>query len=1079
MTSNVNVPRDAVNPENLQEPSDRKKRPDESKASPLTQFFFLRTVFGILLAILLVVGGLLGYGSMIKESNPDIEVAIASITTTWGGADPETIEQQITNELEKEIKSVEGLKSLDSASFSGFSLINAEFRTDVDVAQSIQKLRDAVASAAPSLPKEADQPSVQQISVSDAPILTLALFGDLDPVVLSQASKNLQDRLEKVAGVTDVNLSGARDEVVQIQLNPNQLAALELSPATIANRIRAANKDAPLNEIQSDTIGTQVRFFGRFRDIDTLRKLPITRLDGRVVRLEEVASIRRELEAEDGRAAISIGGEPYESVVSLSIKKVPGQDTIKVIENVLADVDAAQADPNLWPPGLSYRVTADDSALIWDQLGSLFVNVLQAMVAVFVILFIALSWREALIAGLSIPLTFLGAIAILWLMGQTLNNMVLIGMVLALGILVDVFILMMEGMHEAIFVSGLSFNQAALKTVKTYAAPAFAGQLTTILAMTPLMAIGGTMGKFIRLLPLTAIICLILSFVIALLIDIPLSRFLLANVKRDQAKSRVDRLSEKASEKFSRWSLNYTVRNRATIRAWTVGAIALFMVSILAFSQVPTVFFPAADSRKVGIDVEMPPQTTLAVSQAIADDLGNIIRQKPYVESVIKYTGQGNTLVGSGTLQPSDGSYLSGFSVVLVPEEDRENTSDVYVSELRSELSSAVQRYPGATLVINTESSTGAGDPIQIEITGSDIAQLRQISAEVQDSLRQIPGTSDVRDNLGNLRSDLKLLPNREELDFYGLTEDELTTQARYYMSAAQVGDFAVGGNQEDIEIRLSTAWPSRNGAVGGPTRRDELGLIRFFGSNPDKPVIPAGSVVTAVQGETALSITHAGGERTVKVLSKTAGSTTVGEILAEVEPQIAEMKSTWPAGYGYSFGGESAEQAETFGSAGQALGLAIFLVFAVLVLQLNSFRQPFIILLTIPLALIGTFIGSFLAWIPFSFTTFIGVIALVGIVVNDAIVMVDTMNSYQAEGMTVRRAAANGAADRLRPILTTSITTIIGLIPLAFSDPTWMPLCSAIIFGLIAATGTALIVVPCLYVQLTPKTENPKVSAV
>lgn len=1067
-------PTNAVKLAEMSEPSHEKP----VKASPLTQFFFLRTVFGILLTILIVVGGLLGYSSMIKESNPDIEVAIASITTTWGGADPETIEQQVTNELEKEIKSVEGLKSLDSASFSGFSLINAEFRTDVDVDQSIQKLRDAVAKAEPNLPANADQPAVQQISVSDAPILTVALFGDLDPVVLSQAAKKLQDRIEKVAGVTDVNVSGARDEVVQIQLNPNQLASLELSPAAIANRIREANTDAPLNEIQSDTIGSQVRFYGRFRDLDELRELPIRRIDGRVVRLSEVASIRRELEAEDGRAAISVGGEAYEPVVSMSVKKVPGQDTIKVIESVLTDIEAAQSDPNLWPPGMSYRVTADDSELIWDQLGSLFVNVLQAMVAVFIILFIALSWREALIAGLSIPLTFLGAVAVLWLMGQTLNNMVLIGMVLALGILVDVFILMMEGMHEAIFVLGLNFNQAALKTVKTYAAPAFAGQLTTILAMTPLMAIGGTMGKFIRLLPLTAIICLILSFVIALLIDVPLSRFLLANVKKGQAKSRVDRISEKASEQFSRWSLKYTVRNKSTARFWIFSALGLFIVASITITQVPVTFFPEADSRKIGIDVEMPPQTTLAVSQAIADDLGSILRQKPYIESVIKYTGQGNTLVGSGTLQPSNGSYLSGFSVVLLPEEDRPETSFIYVEALRNEMTAAVERYPGASLILNTESSTGAGDPIQIEIVGTDIAELRQISAEVQSAIRQIPGASGVRDNLGNLRSDLKLLPNREELDFYGLSENELTTQARYYMSAVQVGDFAVGGNQEDIEIRLSTAWPSRNGEVGGPTRRDELGLIRFFGSNPDKPVIPAGSVVTAVQGETALSITHSGGDRTVKVLSKTTGRT-VGEVLADLEPKIAEMQKSWPAGYSYSFGGETADQAETFGSAGQALGIAIFMVFAVLVLQLNSFRQPFIILLTIPLALIGTFIGSFLAWIPFSFTTFIGIIALVGIVVNDAIVMVDTMNSYQAEGMTVQRAAANGAADRLRPILTTSITTIIGLTPLAFSDPTWMPLCSAIIFGLIAATGIALVVIPCLYLQLTPKTENADLSLV
>ncbi|NJR67446.1 MAG: efflux RND transporter permease subunit [Synechococcales cyanobacterium CRU_2_2] len=1048
---------------------------DPSQASGLTRFFFLRSVFGILLAILLIVGGLLGYGSMIKESNPEIDVAIASITTTWAGADPETIEQQVTNELEKEIKSVEGLKNLDSASFSGFSLISAEFRTDADVDQSIQKLRDAVARAESKLPRDADDPSVQQVSVSDAPILTVALFGDLDPVVLSQAAQKIQDRLENVTGVTEVTLGGDREEVVQIQLDPNQLTALGISPATVANRISAANKDAPLDEIKSDTIGTQVRFFGRFRELEALRRLPITRLDGRVIRLEEIAQVRQELEPENSRAAISVEGAPYESVVSISVKKVPGQDTIQVIESVLAEVELVQQDPNLWPPGLNYRVTADDSELIWEQLGNLFTNALQAMVAVFIILFMALSWREALIAGLSIPLTFLGAVAVLWLTGQTLNNMVLIGMVLALGILVDVFILMMEGMHEAIFVEELSFDQAALKTVKTYAGPAFAGQLTTILAMTPLMAIGGTMGKFIRLLPITAIICLLLSFAIALLIDIPLSRFLLANVKQQQ-KSRIDRLSETASKRFARWSLSYTVRSKATARAWSLGALMLFLVSIVAFSQTPVTFFPEEDSRKVGINVELAPTTTLAVTQAVADDLGEVLRGKDYIESVIKYAGQSSDLVSSGSLQPSSGSYLMGFSAILLPEEERDQISFEYLEELRTDLGAALASYPGASLVVSAPSSTGAGDPIQIEVTGGDITELRQVSAQVQDLLRQVSGTSDVRDNLGNLQADLKLLPQREALDFYGLTEDDVTTQARYYMSATQVGDFIRGGNQDDIEIRLSTAWPSRNGEVGGPTRRDELSLIRFFGSNTADPVIPAGAVVNTVQGQTPLSITHRDGQRTVAVLSKTAGRT-VGEILAEVEPKLAELSQTWPAGYNYSFAGEAEEQAETFGSAGQALGLAVFMVFAVLVLQLNSFRQPFIILLTIPLALIGTFGGFFLAWIPFSFSAFIGVIALVGIVVNDAIVMVDTMNSYQQAGMTVRRAAANGVADRLRPILTTSITTIIGLIPLALSAPTWMPLCSAIIFGLIAATGTALIVIPCLYLQFTPKTDPAKLA--
>ena len=1041
------------------------------KTSKLSRFFFLNTIFAILLTVLMVVGGVLGYFSMTKQSQPDIDIAVANITTTWPGADPQTIEQQVTDKIETEITSVENIKQIQSASYTGFSVINVEFTSSADTDKAIQELRQAVSQAESELPEDAEQPVVEQVSVNDAPIITLALYGNIDPTVISQAAEEIQDRLEQVGGVSEVNLGGAREEVVSVQMNPYRLAALGISPATVASQIRAANTDVPLNEIESDLIGTQVRFYGRFRSVEQLEQLPIARLEGRVVRLNEVATVRRELEQESTRAFISTEGGDYQPVVSVGVVKVPGQDSIEVIDSVIATIDEIKQNPDLWPFGMEYEVIADESEIIWEQLGNLFVNALQAMAAVFVILFIALSWREALIAGLSIPLTFLGTLAVLWLMGQTLNNMVLIGMVLALGILVDVFILMMEGMHEAIFVKGLPFDRAALQTVKTYAPPAFAGQLTTILALTPLMAISGTLGKFIELLPIAAIICLILSFAIAIFIDIPLSRYLLANVKGGESKSKIDRLSETASEKWTRWSLNHTVKNKTTATAWTVGTIALFVCAIFTFAQIPVEFFPQSDQRNFSVNVELPPTTTLNVSQEIADDLGQILQKKDYLESVIKYVGQRSNLVASGELQPSEGSYLLGFSAVFKPKDEREQISYEYLDDLRKELQTALDNYPGALLVLNEQQSGQSGDPIQIEITGSNLSQLREISQQVQMALRQIPGATDVRDSLGALQPDLRLIPKREELSFYGLSEQQLTSQAQYYTRAIDVGDFALGGDEEDIEIRLSTAWPSRNGRVGGPTRRDELLSVRFFSDDPDEELISASAVVDAVQAEAPLSIARRDGRRTATVLAKNENRT-VGEILAQLEPKLQSMKQSWPSGYSYSFGGETEDQAETFGSAGQALALAVFLVFAVLVLQLGSFRQPFIILLAIPFALIGTIGGFYLTGIPFSFSAFIGIIALVGIVVNDAIVMVDTMNSYQDEGMPKRQAAAKGVADRLRPVLTTSITTIIGLIPLALSDPTWMPLCSAIIFGLVAATIIALIVVPCLYLLLTPKTE-------
>ena len=1048
---------------------ERNNKHDVSGASGLAKFFFLKTVFGILLIILLFFGGLMAYQSMVKEADPDIKIAKAMITTTWGGADPETIESQVTDKIETELKSLKGLKKVESSSFNGVSQISVEFVANADVNESIQLLRQKVDDAEPEINPAADKPKIHQLSVQDVPILTVALYGKLDPPVLSRAAEDIQERLEKVPGVREVNLAGQREEVIHVQLIPSRLSALDISPTTISNRIQTANRDMPWDQIENAQIGSQVRLFGRFRTLEDLRSLPVARLggnEGRIVRLDEVAQIRRDLEREKTRAFISWQGSEFEPVVNLEVVKVPGSDTINVVNNALQELESLKKDPNTWSHSMDYRVTSRDDETIEKDQNDLISNVIQAVICVFIILFFALTWREALIAGLSIPLTFLGAIFILWLTGQTLNSMILYGMVLALGLLVDVFILMMEGMHDGLFVEGLSFDASALKTIKTYAGPAFSGQMTTILAMAPLMVISGTMGKFIRLMPITAIICLVLSYIIALLVDVPLSRFLLGNVKGGAKKTRIDKFTEWFSQRFTCWSLNFTVRNRATSGAWIAAAIALFMCALLAASQLPGTLFPDDDRRNLSINVELPATATLNQSGEVADDLGEILRSKNYFESVTKLVGQKSNLVQESGMKPNQDNYLLGFSTVFTKEEERKLPSYEYLDELRKELTQALRSYPGASIVVNSPGTGEGGDPIAVELKGKDMDKLRQISGEVQLALRQIKGTEDVRDGLGDMRSDIKLQPRREAMDFYGITQDDLAMQGRYIMTDNDIGDYPIGGGEDDLEIRLSTAFPSRQGAVGGPTRRDELTTIRLF--SPQKGAISRGTVLDVEEGVAPLSITHTDTERTVTVYSK-AKDRTVGEILADLKPKLDQMKKTWDAGYDYNFGGEAETQSETFGSAVQMSYVALFLVFSVLVLQFGSFTQPFIIMLSIPFALIGTFAGFSLLQIPISFPAVIGIISLVGIVVNDAIVMVETMNKHRKNGMKARQAAARGASDRLRPILTTSITTIVGLLPLAISDAVWFPLCMAIIFGLCASTLIALLVIPCLYLQLTP----------
>ncbi|MEM6502581.1 MAG: efflux RND transporter permease subunit [Cyanobacteria bacterium P01_C01_bin.89] len=1053
-------------------------------------FFFTRQIFAILLCFLMAMGGIMGYFSMVKEGEPEINIARASITTTWGGTDAETIENQVTDKLEEEIKSLQGLDDFTSATFNSFSIINVAFKAEAPVAESIQQLRSKVDNADSEMPPEStgrEQTEFEQVSQQDAPILSMALAGDgLDMALFSKAAEAIQEDLESVKNVREVNLAGDREEVVHVQMIPSRLTSLGISATQVANAIQGGNSDRSWDLVRDDEIGAQVRLYGRFRTLEDLRSLPVARLtDSRVVRLREVAEVFRGLEREEKRAALSWQGDPFKPTISVDVVKVAGSDTIQVIDDVLLRMEELKQDPDVWPFGMEYEVLTSNADTINDELNNLGSNVLQASLCVFAILFVALTWREALVAGLAIPLTFAGAIFILWMMGYTLNTMVMVGMILALGLLVDVFILMLEGIHEGMFVEGLAFNSAAIKTVRTYAVPAFAGQLTTILAMAPLMAIAGTLGKFIRLIPISAITCLIMSYVLALFVVVPLSKVVMGNKHEGgESKTWIDKLTEVVSAQFAEWSLRFTVPNRWIARLWTLGALSLFVCAIILAGQLSGSLFPDADGRKLSINVELPPAATLERSQEVADRLGEIVRnyQDPsgtkVFESVVKLTGQRSSLVASSELKPGNGDYFVGLSAIFIPLEDREKVSYEYIADLRETLDREVVRdYPGAVLTTQFERSGGGEDPVQVEIYGDDLLVLREISSQVQQALREIPGTMDVRDDLGNLRSDYKLVPKREALDFYGITQDDLGSQGRYMMIDNDVGDYPVGSGEEDLDIQLSTRWPSQEGAIGGPSRLDEFATIRFI--TPEGEVLPSEALVEPVEGVVPLSITHRDTERSVTVFSKLIPGEDYFDsaILAELTPKLDALvydpknpnkANTWPPGYRYRFGGDADTSSETFGSAGQMLVVAIFLVFAVLVLQFGSYTQPLIIILTIPFALIGTLFGFFILDLSLSFPAVIGIIALIGIVVNDAIVMVDTMNERMRQGFDVRHAAAIGASSRLRPILTTSITTIVGLIPLAFSDEQWFPLCMAIIFGLMSATIIALFVIPGLYLQLT-----------
>ncbi len=1033
-----------------------------SEPSRLARFFFLRPTFALLLLISCVGGGLLAISSMVKEKNPDLEIPQATVVVEWPGADPETVESQLANEMEKSLKSLEGLKKLRSASFDSFCILAVEFEATADVPESMARLRAKVDEASADLPSEAKKPRVNEVSTNNQPILSLSVVGAVSEQRRGDLLDVLEERLEKLRGVNEVGVSGQRDEIVRVDLLPSRLAALGLQPTAVRRSLQAASVDQPWDRYESKDGAVVLVLRGRMRTLEQIRQIPVARVGtGRTVRLREVADIDFGLEREKSRAFVSRGGAPFSDAVDISITRLPGSDVIDLVAQIKRELERLRQS-NQWPEGLEYFVTSDSSIDIEKSLTDGMSNTLQATIAVFLVLLVALTWREALVAGLAVPVTFLGALAGVAAIGYTLSELVIIGMILALGLLVDVFILMMEGMHDALYVRRMSFAQAAMHTVRTYAAPAFAGQLTTILALAPLMAIGGTDGKFIRYIPVTAVLCLAVAFGVALLVCVPLSQFLLKAGHSEPGA--VDRLVGRVSARLAKWIAATLVKTRGRAAAVALSCIGVLMVAMWAGGSLPSELYPKADGRNLGITITLPADATLDQAQDCADEVGETLRAEDYFESVTKFVGRQSPYARASlaaALSPEEDAYFVGFSAKFTPEEEREQLSFGYLEPLRAKLTTSLRACPGASMYLSPEATGASADaPIELRIMGEDLDELRTVSAQVQEALRRDPGATDVRDDLGAPRPTFEFEPRLEALEFHGISVRELADQVRLGFAEDVVVKMPRGGTEDELDIRVGTAWPSRRGKPGGPTNAWEVMALSV--TTPQGRSVPLFELVDGDLTDAALTITRYEGRRAVTVKAQTQG-VTASEVLSHIEEQLDALRADHPE-IEIVLGGEAEGTAETFGSALNMLWVALFLVFAVLAIQFDSFRQPFAMMFVVPLSLVGT-VAFFLAFgLAISFPALIGVISLVGIVVNNAIVMISAMNELRAEGKTVAEAASEGAASRLRPILSTTATTLAGMIPLALSDPMWFPLAGAIIGGLFAGTVFALVATPAVY---------------
>ena len=1069
-------------------------------------FFTNKKNFSFLILIALVVSGLFSLITIQKESNPEVNVPIGFVITTLPGASATDVESLVTNEIEKAIVgTLDDVNQITSVSSQGVSQVTVEFNANADLDKSIQDLKDEVDTAVPELPEEANDPFVQQIDFSQDPVLTFAIAGDLPLSQFAKLGRQLQDELETVSGVSNVSLAGAPDREIQVVVNPEALRAHNLTLSEVVGAIRRSNVNLPVGSITQSGVIYNLQFDAEISDPAEVGNIVVKNIDGQLIYVRDVALVSDGLADIDSLSRVSIDSEPSQPSLSFNVQKRAGSD-VTDITRVVNERLAELQEPGELLEGIEVLTIFDTGELLQEDLTTLTSSGLIAVALVMTILLLVIGWRESLVAGLSIPLSFMIAFVGLLVSGNTLNFVSLFALILSVGILVDSAIVIVEGIHTNMKADPLGDKkQAALKTIAEFHGPVTAGTMTTVAVFVPLFFISGIVGEFIKSIPFTVISVLVASLVVALGF-IPLIASLLL---RRRTTSRLEERQEHYTGQALAWykeKLQLILGHRrrenlflATVialffatpvmpakglfaailfcgivgsvlffmleRRWrtyfviptTIVALAVagFVISFLpAFATLQVEFFPGGDEDYLIVEVELPQGTVLETTEIEARKVEEFLYQEPDIESFVMTVGASSAFSGDGG---SSGAKFANAFIQL--KEDRELTS-LELGDVLSEKLSVIK-----TSEIRVNQLAGGppvGTPVVITFKGDDLDVLDQLAVEAGRILTSIDGTSSVTTSTKNDSTEFVFKVDKDKAILLGLEPALVaeTIRTAVYGSEATT----INTNEDDIDVIVKLAL-NRDFITPHDTNETTIDTIKQIEIPTPNGSVLLGSVIEADIQKGSAAIRHRDEKRISTASSQLAADGNVAEINAEFAKR-AEAEMNIPENVEMIIGGENEETDQSFAEMGYAIIAGLILMFSIIVLMFNSFRHALYVLAPAFLSFIGITIGLTITGNALSFPSLMGLIALIGIVVNNSIILIDVMNKLRRDnpGWLTHEVVLNGAASRLRPIVLTTITTVIGIIPLLFASSLWAPLALSIIFGLSFSVVITLVMIPIIY---------------
>jgi CzcA family heavy metal efflux pump len=1027
----------------------------------ITELAVRKPVTVLVMTVFIIVVGLISYFSLPREAAPDVKIPFMIITTVYPGVAPEDIESLITRKIEQELKTLKNVKEITSSSSESVSNIAIEFDPKVDLDYALQRVKDKVETARRELPQDAEEPVVTEVNFENMPIINIILTADYDLVKLKRVADGFSDAFEAIPGVLEAKVTGALEREVKIKIDPARLSKYNLGLFDVTETIQSEHVTIPGGAIDVGGYTYSVRVPGELKDPYAFGDLVITASAQGPVRIRDVADV--EYGFKDRETISRLNGNPC---ITLSVTKRAGENIIHIADEIKRII--AEREPAL-PRGTHVAVQGDYSKFIRVMLRDLQNHILSGFLLVVLCIFLFLGVRDSFFIATAIPLSMLVAFVAIQLMGITLNFIVLFSLIMALGRLVDDAIVVVENIHRHRSM-GKGPAQGSIDGANEVAAAVVSSTFTTIAAYAPMLFWPGIMGEFMKYLPITVIAVLLASLFVALVINpVFCSQFM--------------KMSEQDVERFTSGSgfyhrviiANYEKLVRAAAQ-WpksTIGlAVAGLIASVVLYGAVGkgVEFMPQTDPDSMWISIKGPVGTRLEATDAIAAQLEKTAAGFADMAAVVTNVGvtaAANDLSG-GFNTKNEGRIYMDFADF----EDRSQAS----LKTYNESIDKVKYVTGATVALRKEENgPPVGEAVEIQVAGDDFLTLGGIAKDVRARIKDIPGLGDLRDNFESSKPELTVRVDREKAAVLGLTTQDIAIAVRTAINGVDAGDFRV--EEEDYKINVRFASQYRQSLA-------DLDRVFVFKEGLQIPL----SSVAEVNTSAGFGTIRRGDLKRVVTVTGTNYGRLANDVLGDVKSRLAKYEL--PSGYAIKYRGQDEEQQAAAQFLTKALVITLLVIAMILVSMFDSVVVVLIIMSSVILSTIGALWGLMVAGLPFGvLMTGIGIISLAGVVVTNAIVLLDYVGKLRSWGRSKYDAVIEAGKTRFRPVVLTALTTIVGIVPLAAgwsldfqtfkfsaggsSAQWWAPMAVVIIAGLSFATVLTLIVVPSMYMILGPSDEK------